>query len=62
MSSPRCKEASEAASLNWLLQLDFVEIAINNAPIADTELSTFYLNLGYHPSSSSTTPPWVKSV
>ena len=24
-------------------------IAINNAPIADTELSPFYLNLGYHP-------------
>ena len=26
-----------------------VEIAINNAPIANTELSPFYLNLGYHP-------------
>ena len=26
-----------------------VEIAINNAPIAKTELSTFYLNFGYHP-------------
>ena len=25
-----------------------VEIAINNAPIANTELSHFYLNLGYH--------------
>ena len=29
--------------------LDMLEIAINNAPIANTELSPFYLNLGYHP-------------
>ena len=28
-------EASEAASPNWLRLLDFVQIAINNAPIAD---------------------------
>ena len=34
---------------NWLRLLDMVEIAINNAPIANTELSPFYLNLGYHP-------------
>ena len=26
-----------------------MEIAINNAPIADTELSPVYLNLRYHP-------------
>ena len=26
-----------------------VQIAINNAPIANTELSPLYLNLGYHP-------------
>ena len=29
--------------------LDIVEIAINNAPVANTELSPFSLNLGYHP-------------
>ena len=34
---------------NWLRLLDMVEIAINNAPIANTELSPFHLNLGYHP-------------
>ena len=34
---------------NWLRLLTLVEIAINNAPIADTELSPYYLNLGYHP-------------
>ena len=34
---------------NQLRLLDMVEIAINNAPIAKTELSPFYLNLGYHP-------------
>ena len=34
---------------NWLRLLDMVEIAINNAPIANTELSPFYLNLGYQP-------------
>ena len=34
---------------NWVRLLDMVEIAINNAPIANTELSAFYLNLGYHP-------------
>ena len=45
----KMQEASEADSPNWLRLLDFVEIAINNAPIADTELSQFYLNLGYNP-------------
>ena len=34
---------------NWLRLLDMVESAINNAPIANTELSPFYLNFGYHP-------------
>ena len=33
---------------NWLRLLDMVEIAINNAPISNTELSPFYLNLGYY--------------
>ena len=41
-------EATAAPSTNWIRLLDLVEIAINNAPIADTELSPFYLNLGYH--------------
>ena len=31
---------------NWLRLLDIVKIAINNAPIANTELSPFYLNFG----------------
>ena len=34
---------------NLVRLLDMVEIAINNAPIANTELIPFYLNLGYHP-------------
>ena len=33
---------------NLLRLLDMVEIAINNAPFVNTELSPFYLNLGYH--------------
>ena len=33
---------------NWVRLQGMVEIAINNAPIANTELSPFYLNLGYH--------------
>ena len=33
---------------NCLRLLDMVEIAINNAPIANTGLSPFCLNLGYH--------------
>ena len=41
--------AGQARSTNWLRLLTFVDIAINNAPIADTELSPDYLNLGYHP-------------
>ena len=53
------EEASEAASTNWLLRLDFVEIAINNAPIADTELSPFYLNLRYHLLRHP--PTWMRS-
>ena len=32
----------------FLRLLDMVEIAINNAPFANTELRPFYLNLGYH--------------
>ena len=34
---------------NWLHLLTLVEIAINNAPIATTEYSNFYLNYGFHP-------------
>ena len=37
----------------WLRLLTLVEIAINNAQIADTELSPYYLNLGYHPQFST---------
>ena len=33
---------------NWVRLLDMVEIVINNAPIANTELSPFYMILGYH--------------
>ena len=29
--------------------LDLVEMAINNAPLVDTDLSPFYLTFGYHP-------------
>ena len=51
----KLQQPSAAASANppqtpnWLRLLTLVEIAINNAPIADTELSPYYLNLGYHP-------------
>ena len=36
------------STANLLRLLGMVEIAINNAPFANTELSPFYLNLGYH--------------
>ena len=45
----KLQEFRDGTFPNWLRLLDFVEIAINNAPIANTELSPFYLNLGYHP-------------
>ena len=34
---------------HWLSLLTLVEIAINNAPIATTEYSPYYLNYGFHP-------------
>ena len=43
------QEANVGPTPNLLRLLDMVDIAINNAPIANTELSLFYLNLGYHP-------------
>ena len=36
-------------TVNWVQLLDFVEIAVNNAPIGGTEFSPYYVNLGYHP-------------
>ena len=33
----------------WLTVLYMVEMAINNAPIASTEFSPYYLNYGFHP-------------
>ena len=33
----------------WIDLLVLVEIAINSAPIANTEYSPYYLNFGYHP-------------
>ena len=42
------QQATMRPTLNLLRLLDMVEIAINNAPFANTELSPFYLNLGYH--------------
>ena len=36
-------------SMRWLDLLPLAEIAINSAPIANTEYSPFYLNYGYHP-------------
>ena len=43
------KQPNVGPTPNWLRMSDMVETAINNAPIANTELSHFYLNLGYHP-------------
>ena len=34
---------------SWLDVLDVVEMAVNNAPIVETDFSPYYLNLGYHP-------------
>ena len=34
---------------HWLQLLTMVEIAINNAPIATTEYSQYYLKYGFHP-------------
>ena len=47
----KLKEAPDAsaASPNWLRLLDFVELDVNNAHIADTNLSPFSLDLWYHP-------------
>ena len=36
-------------STRWPELIVLAEIAINGAPIANTEYSPFYLNLGYHP-------------
>ena len=58
----KMQEASEAASPNRLRLLDLVDIAINNAHIAYTELSPFYLNFGTTHSFSSTSPTWMRSV
>ena len=33
---------------NWLDVLDIVEIAVNNAPLVETDFSTYYLTYGYH--------------
>ena len=41
--------ANQSRAPIWLRLLNLVEITINKAPIADTELSPYYLNLGYHP-------------
>ena len=43
------QEPTVGPTPNLLIRLDMVEIAINNAPIANTGLSPFYLNLVYHP-------------
>ena len=37
-----------------------MEIAINNATIADKELSQYYLNLGYHPQFFFDVPNFVE--
>ena len=34
---------------NWLDVLDVVEMAVNNAPLVDSDFSPYYLNYGYHP-------------
>ena len=34
---------------NWLDVLDIVEMAVNNAPLVETDFSPYYLTYGYHP-------------
>ena len=41
-------EASDG-NTRWIDLLTLAEIAINSAPIANTEYSPYYLNYGYHP-------------
>ena len=36
---------------NWLDVLDIVEMAVNNAPLVETDFSPYYLTFGYHPPS-----------
>ena len=33
----------------WLDVLDIVEMAVNNAPMVETDFSPYYLTYGYHP-------------
>ena len=41
--------SAEKPEQDWYSLLYFVEIDITNAPVANNEYSTFYLNCGYHP-------------
>ena len=43
---------------NWLDLLDMVEMAINNAPLVDTDYSPYFLTYGYHPTFYSDLPPY----
>ena len=46
----------------WLTVLYMVEVAINNAPIANTEFSPYYLNYGFHPVFKWDVPPTETSL
>ncbi len=41
--------AIEDPTKDWETALPAVEMCINNAPLAGTEYSAYYLNSGYHP-------------
>ena len=34
---------------NWIDVLDIVKMAVNNAPLVETDFSPYYLTYGYHP-------------
>ena len=43
---------------SWFDVLDIVEMAVNNAPLVETDYSPYYLNLGYHPTFYPDLPPF----
>ena len=34
---------------NWFDVLDIVDMAVNNAPLVETDFYPYYLTFGYHP-------------
>ena len=43
---------------NWVEMLDYVEMAINNAPLVSTDYSPYFLNYGFHPTFFTDLPEY----